>query len=313
MKAKTEQILKLYFSSIFVYLIGILIFRYLPYYKKILSADTQATILMIFSGYLVLAPLFYLITVTKYSENKPLLVLRGVRRFFTQFRLEKKEKVALLFMLVKLFYLPLMINFFFNNFNSLSNQWDTIAIYPLILISIFTLDTLVFAFGYIFEFKFLNNVVKSVEPTFFGWFVALVCYPPFNSIVGKYLAWGANDYVHFWTDGWTIFFRIIVISLLMIYLWATFALGFKASNLTNRGIVAKFPYNIIRHPAYISKNLAWWITMIPIINWKFALGMGVWSLIYFFRAFTEERHLSLDPDYIEYKKKVKWRFIPGVY
>ena len=57
----------------------------------------------------------------------------------------------------------------------------------------------------------------------------------------------------------------------------------------------------------------WWITLLPVINFKFAMGMGVWLMIYFFRAYTEERHLSSDNDYIEYKKKVKWKFIPFVY
>jgi protein-S-isoprenylcysteine O-methyltransferase Ste14 len=36
------------------------------------------------------------------------------------------------------------------------------------------------------------------------------------------------------------------------------------------------------------------------------------AVIYFLRAWTEERHLSMDPDYLEYKNLVRWRFIPGV-
>jgi protein-S-isoprenylcysteine O-methyltransferase Ste14 len=31
------------------------------------------------------------------------------------------------------------------------------------------------------------------------------------------------------------------------------------------------------------------------------------------RAITEERHLSQDPDYIQYKKDVPYRFIPKVW
>tara|TARA_Y100000310_G_C20164802_1_gene570879 strand:- start:64 stop:600 length:537 start_codon:yes stop_codon:yes gene_type:complete len=177
----------------------------------------------------------------------------------------------------------------------------------------FTIDTLVFSFGYAFEFKALKNVVKSVEPTFFGWFVAIICYPPFNSWVGNYIPWGANDYVQFWSPTWTIIMRGGVIFLLIIYVWATVALGPKASNLTNRGIVSRFPYSIIRHPAYISKNLIWWLTLLPVISLPFALGMLFWTVIYFFRAITEERHLSQDPDYIQYKKKVKYKFIPFIY
>ena len=40
------------------------------------------------------------------------------------------------------------------------------------------------------------------------------------------------------------------------YALASIALNFKSSNLTNRGIVARGPYAIVRHPAYITKNLA---------------------------------------------------------
>lgn len=50
-----------------------------------------------------------------------------------------------------------------------------------------------------------------------------------------------------------------------IYAWASWALGLKASNLTNRGIVTTGPYKYIRHPAYICKNTAWLIGGIPMV------------------------------------------------
>ena len=131
--------------------------------------------------------------------------------------------------------------------------------------------------------------------------------------MGQYIPWGANDYASFGSMELTIIARIGIIVLFLVYLAATFSLGFKASNLTNRGIVTKGPYAYIRHPAYISKNLVWWITLIPVMNWYFFWGMSFWSILYFFRAMTEERHLLMDPDYKEYCKKVKFRFIPGFF
>ena len=190
---------------------------------------------------------------------------------------------------------------------------EQINYYALILTIIFTIDTGIFAFGYSFEFKTLKNIVKSVEPTFFGWFVALICYPPFNTLVVNNIPWGSNDYAIFSSELYTSIARIFIVLLLVIYLWASVALGPKASNLTNRGIVTKFPYSIVRHPAYISKNIVWWLTLIPIINWKLAGGLLLWTIIYYFRAITEERHLKADSDYVKYCKKVKWKFIPGVY
>ena len=59
------------------------------------------------------------------------------------------------------------------------------------------IDTLYFAFGYIFEANFLKNKVRSVEPTIIGWAVALVCYPPFNTAFNSSVGWYANEYITF--------------------------------------------------------------------------------------------------------------------
>jgi protein-S-isoprenylcysteine O-methyltransferase Ste14 len=313
LSALLKHKIKLYFAGIFLYGLGIFLFRTHPYYLSLLHHQTHVTLLYFFLGYIVIAPFYYTFYATQYSESKPFLLLRGVWNMIRQgrFSFHKEEKIAGLFILVKLFFLPLMINFFWQNFNFLTNS--QLAWFPLIITSMFVIDTLIFSLGYTFEFRSLKNIVKSVEPTFFGWAVALISYPPFNSFVGSYVSWGANDYVQFWNPTMTMVMRVLVIFLFGVYLAATISLGPKASNLTNRGIVTRFPYSIVRHPAYISKNLVWWLTLLPVLNVKFALGMFFWTVIYFFRAITEERHLSLDPEYVEYKKKVKWKFIPGVW
>lgn len=319
MTHSTTRALQLYCSSLIVYTAGILLFRYLPYYKTTLSPLTQNTLLFLYGGYILLAPFYYWLTTHPHTTNKPWLFLQAISKYISSLlqtkptpSLEKEEKVAVLFILVKVFFLPLMLNFFFSNFNHLLYLKDNFAWYPFFLTLVFALDTLIFAFGYTFEFRSMNNLVKSVEPTLLGWIVALISYPPFNGIVGSSIPWGANDYATFGSTMSTSIVRTLLCFLLLTYLWATFALGAKASNLTNRGIVTKFPYSIVRHPAYISKNLIWWITLLPFLNWQFALGMAFWSCIYFLRAITEERHLSQDPDYLEYRKKVRWRFIPYI-
>ncbi len=95
-----------------------------------------------------------------------------------------------------------------------------------------------------------------------------------------------------------------------IFAWASVSLGFKASNLTNRGTVSHGPYRYCRHPAYASKILLWSIGAVVFGSYHVGLVLG-YFLIYFMRAWTEERHLSNDQDYLEYKKKVKYMFIPG--
>ena len=78
----------------------------------------------------------------------------------------------------------------------------------------------------------------------------------------------------------------------------------------------------MRHPAYVAKNVSWWIGATPLLlklastnPWGLVpvfLGTAAWSAIYVLRAFTEERHLGSDPDYQAYRSRVRWRFIPGL-
>jgi protein-S-isoprenylcysteine O-methyltransferase Ste14 len=103
--------------------------------------------------------------------------------------------------------------------------------------------------------------------------------------------------------------------------------GMHFSNLTHRGIIQTGPYSVVRHPAYASKNFSWWCVMFPYAiyqsisqpSWE-SLGflvtnfVGLLSLsgLYYWRAITEERHLSKDPEYQDYMKRVPHRFIPGM-
>jgi protein-S-isoprenylcysteine O-methyltransferase Ste14 len=99
----------------------------------------------------------------------------------------------------------------------------------------------------------------------------------------------------------------VILALEIIYLLATFAFGVRFSNLTNRGILTNGPYRFTKHPAYIAKNMSWWMITLPFIpthGWveavKWSCGLAGVSTIYFLRAKTEERHLSKDPAYVEY-------------
>lgn len=310
--AAYSRLLSLYASSALVYAGGIFLYITIPYYRSFLRPETKVVLLLSLALYLLIAPFYYYFYSTEHSVNKPYTALltlkKSVLRRNTALLLD--EKTALLFLLVKFFFIPVMLNFFFINFGALARPTQLLA-YAISLI--FVIDTLIFVFGYFFEFSFLHNVVKSVEPTFFGWFVALICYPPFNNIAGRYIPSGASEFITVTNPILSFLMQSIVVILLSIYLAGSIALGAKASNLTNRGIVSRFPYSVIRHPAYTAKCLVWWISILPFINTKFFFGMIFWTMIYLFRALTEERHLLADPHYQSYCQKVKYRFIPYIF
>lgn len=291
--------------------------------------ETLTTLFYLALSYTIIGFSYYLLVpFKKIKKTKGELIFSLLSKIIKlRFKeINKKEKVAFLFIVVKIFFLPIMLNFTFNNFYSVKGQITNISIssifsvigfnnlfFPFVISIIFLIDTLWFSFGYTFEASFLKNTIRSVEPTILGWIVALICYPPFNTFATKYLDWFANDYAIFSTQIITMIMKFLVLILLGIYVSATLALGTKCSNLTNRGIISRGPYSIVRHPAYISKNLAWWLTIIPVASIPAILSMSAWSIIYHLRTITEENHLSLDPNYIKYKNKVKWKYIPGIY
>lgn len=98
-----------------------------------------------------------------------------------------------------------------------------------------------------------------------------------------------------------------ILALTGVYTWATVVFGPRFSNLTNRGIITSGPFRWTKHPAYISKNLSWWLIAVPFVSQQ---GAGAAALnclallgvnaIYWIRAKTEERHLMQDPVYQEY-------------
>ena len=90
------------------------------------------------------------------------------------------------------------------------------------------------------------------------------------------------------------------------------AFGIRFSNLTNRGILTNGPFKFTKHPAYISKNISWWLIFMPFIvapefddKLRLSLLLILQNVIYFLRARTEEKHLSNDPDYVLYAQYIE--------
>jgi len=254
--------------------------------------------------------------------------------------LSPPAKQAGLALLLKFFFAPLMINWCLTHAGDMANSvvqffdglreglsgrqlFDSSLFWACFQLILFV-DTLLFTIGYIVEVPALNNRIRTVDPTFFGWAICLACYPPFNDFTGRFLEWQSSDFPHFENTAVHYIANVSLLVALSIYSWASVALGLKASNLTNRGIVSRGPYAYVRHPAYVAKNLAWWIGALPNLYLVFAngsvqnaayalLALCGWTTIYALRAITEERHLLLsDNGYAEYMTRVKWRFIPGV-
>ena len=229
--------------------------------------------------------------------------------------------------LVKAFFLALMYSYlagdvtYFRNVSFEVVFLDFQASYDFLWRSLFMLDVILSAVGYILTLRILDAHMRSVEPTVTGWVAALVCYAPFWAIVyreilnydGDDFTWGTWLAEH---PQLYVAWGSVILLLIVIYVLSTVSFGLRFSNLTHRGIITNGPYRYCKHPAYVSKNISWWLISIPFIStgshfetMLHCLMLLAVNMIYFIRARTEERHLSRDPVYVQYALAMNRRSI----
>jgi len=354
-------------TFLYVYLGEYSFFAY-PYPSHWYYAHYRTLFVIVVPAILILSwPYFWM--VERYGRlDEPLdeflIVSHWIRRSIKEIRsgdpLQKDENAHIAnlarALLVKFFFIPVMVSFCFGNWNAwefrihglLGNtakmNWDNttdialnihvfaLSVYAFILLTDVTLGLV----GYLASLRVLDTQVTTAEPTLFGWMVALLCYPPIQrGVTAIYLEYSGYD---IWPERIfrqyptaAILATFCSLLLMGIYAWATVAFGLRFSNLTNRGVVCKGPYAVVRHPAYICKNAAWWVEALPSLFWVHLSDLSTplsfnpsmapimimrlvgSNVLYGLRAMTEERHLMREAHYREYCKKVPWRFIPGLW
>jgi len=236
--------------------------------------------------------------------------------FAGRYHWDKTSRLGMLTVFVKLFYIPLLVTWVINNtlyqiHLTQTFHGDLFSVNAYMVALFIYIDTAIYCLGYLIEFNFLKNTIRSVEPTVLGWVVCLWCYPPFNNFSFRIFDFELISIARNYPQWVNAVMLCLITTLWGIFAWASVSLGWKASNLTNRGIVQHGPYRFVRHPAYASKLFIWYIQAVFFSQYFVGILFG-FTLIYILRAWTEERHLSNDPDYVTYKNAVKWYFIPGL-
>lgn len=221
--------------------------------------------------------------------------------------------------LVKGFFLAFMLSVVPGNFAQVV-QWkgaDILAgpvnLANFLIALMFMVDVSFATVGYMLTLKPLDAHIRTANPYMAGWVAALICYPPFVLMAGggpldyhvnsaDWSHWLAGDGIALWIMGAALVLQTAI------YAWATVAFGPRFSNLTHRGIITHGPYRWTKHPAYLSKNLFWWLSSLPFFTTSRSLTdmvrntaiLGLVSGVYYWRARTEERHLMADPAYRAY-------------
>ncbi len=242
-----------------------------------------------------------------------------------------KSGISQLFLawLVKLFFLPLMIVYFTGNISSIVNSQNVSHFFSFeggfnfLWLLFFTIDLAFTCVGYVLTLRLLDSHIRTTEPTGLGWAAAIICYQPFyGGISAMYFAYNLDNFEWGrWLADSPVLYTIwglMILVCLLIYAFATVMFGIRFSNLTNRGIITNGPFRYFKHPAYMSKNLSWWLVAVPFVSQSDDIPVIIRSClmllslnaIYFIRAKTEERHLMSDPTYRQY---CEWIKVHGTY
>jgi protein-S-isoprenylcysteine O-methyltransferase Ste14 len=221
---------------------------------------------------------------------------------------------------IKGFYAAFMFSTLPGNWGSAvhadpAQMWDDpVKLADATVALMFLVDVSIGTVGYILTLRPLDAHIRSGNPFLQGWVAALICYPPFILMnPGGPLDYGVGQL------GWERalsdhpmlqpLWAFALMALTGCYAWATVAFGLRFSNLTYRGVLTNGPYRFTKHPAYLSKNLFWWLATLPWLttsgSWSDAVRntviLALISAVYFWRARTEERHLLReDPAYRAY-------------
>jgi protein-S-isoprenylcysteine O-methyltransferase Ste14 len=332
-----------------------------PYAQNITNDNIDYSILLGFfvCGYILFAPIFYfLFKPVSILESRSLTILGYIKRQFTRglplnaylnnIAPTEKEKQSIVILFMQIFFATLTAHMLCENYiPNLSYNLDFISVMfdqarslatangiadglgqfiidtsDIWLKLIFTITTVVYFISYISDCSLFRNKIKSVDTTPLGIISCICCYYPITILTYTFLKVTNESLLPVNNTNLLVALNLIVIFANLGSLIAILRLGTKAGNLTNRGIVTGFPYNIVRHPDYAMQIIYILATTIPLFltadfspfeKVMMTLTTLAWIYIYYLRAITEERHLLQDEKYQEYCKKVKHRFIPKVF
>jgi protein-S-isoprenylcysteine O-methyltransferase Ste14 len=220
---------------------------------------------------------------------------------------------------IKGFFLAFMISIVPGNWaNTIRPDAAWIVAHPVnlatwLISAMFMLDVTFATVGYVLTMKPLDAHIRSANPYAAGWLAALICYPPFILMNPG----GPLDYHpgtaewNYWLADSPLVMTLVgawLVFLTGVYAWATIAFGIRFSNLTHRGVLTHGPYAWTKHPAYVSKNVYWWFAILPFLAVsgnpvdmvRNTVVLALVTGVYYWRAKTEEKHLSADPAYRDY-------------
>jgi protein-S-isoprenylcysteine O-methyltransferase Ste14 len=315
--AKLARVATKLFGVVASWLLVLLIYWVFPYFRESTKAFYDL-LNLVWLPTLVLAPIYLWYVDSLLDDPKDEYLAFG--RLFTGQWSQIDPRVLgnhIRAWLVKLFFLQFILEILANRLNAwltadlkahfLNHPYGFLDIY---VDALFLVDMAFGAVGYLLTLRLFDTHVRTTEPTLLGWVVCLICYAPFSTILNYFAQYDDDLYWGGWLAGYptiSLLWAAMIAICTTIFVLATVQLGIRFGNLSHRGIVTNGIYGWLKHPAYVSKILSWWLISVPFVSTngateaiRLSLILLCLNVIFYLRAKTEERHLARDPVYRDY-------------
>ncbi|MFT4623720.1 MAG: protein-S-isoprenylcysteine O-methyltransferase Ste14 [Myxococcota bacterium] len=184
-----------------------------------------------------------------------------------------------------------------------------------VLLTVCILGCLV-GYGHTMLTGLFTDSIRNVDFTILGWFTTAICYGPLLGVVVWRFMPELSGSDPILTDGpWFWFMMGTALLLNLLYTLAILNFGKRFGVMVDKGLVDWGFYSVVRHPAYTLESLLFVaMGMVGFTTLGPWFGASVFIIQYYFRSEREDDFMKAsNPDYVEYRERVVWKYIPGVW
>ena len=160
-----------------------------------------------------------------------------------------------------------------------------------------------------------KQAIRGLDFTVLGWITNAACYPLLGVVVVQVLPpfTGAGPVVA--QGPWYGLMLATEFILNLLYTLSIWNLGTMFGVMTDKGVRTTGFYSFVRHPNYTLETLMFLVMGLrgfaAASNW--AAGIMLYASLYWIRAEREDQFMSRsNPDYLAYREKVPWKYVPGL-
>ncbi len=171
-------------------------------------------------------------------------------------------------------------------------------------------------YGYSLVSYLWGNRIRNVDFSLIGWVTNAVCYGPLMGLA----VWtmvpqlvGTDPTIT--TNPPHTIILVVALALNVVYTWTVWNLGVKFGVMMDKGVRRTGFYSVVRHPSYTVEGIMFLmigcVGFTTIFQW---FGACWYFLMYLFRSEREDQFMTAsNPEFVEYKKQVPYKYIPGVW